>query len=341
MVDVITHDPKDLEKMKVTTLADPETLCRVTRRISSGCLSLDHILGGNNETGWGWPVRRVVEVYGDSQAGKSMLATEMSGETMRAGGIAAYADTEIAQDPERMEVLGVAPKGLLMCYPNTVDGVVNYLREFIEYKNKKIGKAAPLSFVWDSVAAIATQAELEKGEEEGTEGKGYPDVPRAISKTLRQIVSEIADNNVLFFLTNQTRQKLGQMFTDGVVTTGGNAIRFYASVRLEVQTIGKIKDEAKRKIIGSQVQATTVKNRLAIPYQVTKLPVYFKYGINEADATFEYLLDNKLIVQKEKGSPWYTVPDLKLDKAFMKKEWTQIFIDNVDAITTLVEGVAA
>lgn len=324
---ILVHEADELKKLKVTRLSDPETLCRVETRISSQCMPLDHALGG------GYPVRRVVELYGDNSTGKSMLAAGAIADTQRIGGVAAYADTEIAQDPTRMLILGVDEKSLLMCYPNTVDGVFEYLREFIAYKNRKFGLATPLTFVWDSVAAIATMAELEKSEKEGIEGKQYPDVARALSQAFRQVVHEVAENNVLFLLTNQTRQKLGVMFGDGATTTGGMAIRFYASIRVELESRGLIKDD--KRVIGANVQATTVKNRLHPPYQRVMLPVYYKYGVDEAEATLQYLLDTKLI-DHEKGAAWYTLNVCGEEVKFQKKGWNDIFIERAPAIESML-----
>lgn len=326
--EVQTEEKKSTKKPKfiVQTLADPETLCRVDTWISTQCLPLDFILGGK-----GLPVRRVVEIYGDNSTGKSLLATAVCAETQRMGGMAAYADCEIAQHPPRMEVLGIKPAELLYCNPKTVDDVFEALDEFISYRNAK-HPGVPLTFVWDSLAAIATMAELEHSEKDGVEGRQYPDVPRALSQAYRQNINKFAEQNVLFLITNQTREKLGLFVGDGVATTGGKATKFYASIRIELQTRGKIKDN--KRVIGANVQATIVKNRLAAPYQTALLPVYYKFGIDEAEATLEYLKDAGIVTV---SGPWYTMNGD--ENKFQRKQWPDIFVERFDEVAALLESL--
>lgn len=313
-------------KFVVQTLDDPETLCHVDTWISTQCLPLDFILGGK-----GIPVRRITEVYGDSSTGKSLLGAAVCAETQRIKGVAAYADCEIAQHPERLEQLGIDPKTLLYCTPGTVDEVFEALDEYIAYRNAKF-PGAPLTFVWDSVASIATMAELERSEKAGVEGKNYPDVARVLSQTLRQKVKTIAEQNVLLFVTNQTREKLGQLFGDGVGTTGGKALPFYASVRLELQSRGKIKDT--NRIIGANVNVTVVKNRLSAPYQHVLVPLYYAYGMDEAEATLNFMKDYGLITV---SGAWYTLQGR--EAKFQSKQWSDIFLNEFEHIAGLLEGL--
>lgn len=314
-------------KFVVKTLADPETLCRVDTWISTQCLPLDFALGGK-----GLPVRRIVEAYGDNSTGKSLIATAVCVETQRIGALAGYADCEVAQHPPRMQTLGVDPAKLLYDNPHTVDEVFELLDEWIKYRDDKYGRATPLTFVWDSLAAIATMAELERSEKEGVEAKNYPDVPRALSVAYRQNAHKIAECNVLFFITNQTRQKLGMFVSDGVATTGGEATKFYASVRIELQSRAKIKDG--NRIIGSNVQATVVKNRLAAPFKSVLLPMYYAFGLDEGEGTLNLLKDYGLV---EVDGAWYHFKGE--ESKFQKRQWADIFIERVDYITQLLENL--
>lgn len=311
-------------KFVVKTLADPEALCNVDTWISTQCLPLDWALGGR-----GLPVRRVIEAYGDNSTGKSLLGIGVCAETQRVGGVAGYADCEIAQYKPRVETLGVDVATLLYDNPHTVDEVFELLDEWIKYRDDKYGRATPLTFVWDSLAAIATMAELERSEKEGVEAKNYPDVPRALSVAYRQNIHKIAECNVLFFITNQTRQKLGMFISDGVATTGGEATKFYASVRIELQSRAKIKEGTR--IIGANVQATVVKNRLAAPFKTILIPVYYAFGMDEAECSLNVLKDLGAV---EVDGAWYHFKGE--EKKFQKKQWTEIFLERAEEIATML-----
>lgn len=312
-------------KIKVTILADPESLCHVTQWLSTGCLSLDTALAG------GFPVRRMIEIYGDNSTGKTLLTTQGIISTQEMGGFGVYADPETALDVNRLVELGVDPKMLAYVSPDTVDDVFQSLREMIKFKNKHLGKEGLLTYVWDSVASIATKDELEA---DSYEARNYPSAARSISGALRQIIREIADNNVCFLLTNQTRQKLGVMFGDGAVTYGGKAISFYSSVRIELQNTKKIRNGTKGPIVGVNTQATIVKNRLAPPFRVVQLPVYYDFGIDEAESVLELL---KVLGLVELGGAWYTLKLNGEEIKFQKKTFFDTFEERYDDISKLIE----
>lgn len=237
-------------KLKITTLSSPDALCHVTTRISSRCLPLDLILGG------GYPVRRIVEVFGDNSTGKTLLAVDAVIETQRMGALAAYGDVEIAVDESWLTKLGVDSSKLLYFNPNTIEDAVTGLIDFIAYKNKHFGIHTPLTFVWDSLAAIATKDEMEQSNKEGWEARQYPNAARLMSQAMHQLPAIIAENNVLFYVINQTREKIGVLYGDDISTYGGKAMSFYSTIRILLQTRGKIKTDAKE-VIGSNVEATT------------------------------------------------------------------------------------
>lgn len=333
--DTVKADDKVKKKAKfvVRTLTDPSSLCHVDTWISTQNVALDYVLGGK-----GLPVRRVVECYGDNSTGKSLLAAALCSEVQRMGGIAAYADCEIAQYPERLESLGIDNSKLLYCNPKTIADVFEALREFIKWRNDNYGKAVPLLFAWDSLAAITTMAMLERASSDGDENKAYPDVARVLSQTFSREINTIAEENVLMFITNQTRSKLGLFVGDGVATTGGEAVKFYSSIRIELETRAKLKNG--NEIIGANVLATPVKNRFAPPYRSVLIPVYYAYGMDECEATFNLLLDKKLIAH-EKGSPWYAVKFGEDEVKFQKKGWLDLFTSRTDEVIALLNTNSA
>jgi len=323
LADLIADAEKNA-KISVTKLSDPESLCHVSQWLSTGIMPLDIIMNG------GFPVRRITEIYGDNSTGKTLLATQAIISTQEQGGFSVYADPESALDPDRLKDLGVDNDKLAYIAPNTVDEVFKALIELIDFKNKHIGKDGLMTFVWDSVASIATMDELDA---DSYEARNYPTAARSISGAMRKIIREVASNNVCLVLTNQTRQKLGVMFGDGATTYGGKAIGFYSTMRIELQNRAKLKESNKR-IVGVQTQATVVKNRFGPPYRHTLLPVYYDYGIDEAECAFNMLKELDLL----KGKGWYTLQLGKQEHKFQKKTFSKVFDDHYDKIAELLES---
>lgn len=311
------------DRFFITLLADPETLARVEQWVSTRCLPLDKVMGG------GFPVRRISEIYGDNSTGKTLLATYAVMSTQEMGGMAVYADAEVAVGVERMIELGVNPKRLIYSDVNTVDDVFELLKRAIAKKNEILGKDGLLTFVWDSVAAIATKDELEST----PETKDYPRAAAAISKALRWAPRMIAENNVCAIFINQTREKLGQLFGDGVSTYGGQAIKFYSSIRLELENRAKLKAGAE--IIGVNTLCTTVKNRLHPPFQRVMLPVYYDHGISEPYAVLEYLKDRGII---SVSGAWYSMKLLDDELKFQRKTFPKTFEERFEQFEDLIWG---
>lgn len=328
--DVVKDAPTKKPKFIVRTMDDPGALCHVETWVSTQNVALDWALGGR-----GLPVRRIVEAYGDNSTGKSLLAAALCSEIQRMGGVASYADCEIAQYMGRLAALNIDPKTLLYSNPKTIDDVMEAMREHISWRNKKHGRNTPMVFAWDSLAAITTMAQIERAGKEGDENKSYPDVPRVLSQTLSREINTIAEENILLFVTNQTRQKLGMFVGDGATTTGGEAIKFYSSMRIELETRAKLKSG--KDVIGANVQATVVKNRFAAPYKSVLMPVYYEYGMDEAEATFNVMVE-RAIVDHEKGSSWYNITLGGVASKFQKKDWTDLFMNNTEAIIALLNG---
>lgn len=311
------------DKFFITLLSDPETLARVEQWISTRCLPLDKITGG------GFPVRRITEIYGDNSTGKTLLATQAAIATQEMGGMVVYADAEVALGVDRMVHLGVDPNRLIYSDINTVDEAFDLLKRAIDTKNKLLGKAGVLTFIWDSVAAIATKDELEAT----PETKDYPRAAAAISKALRWAPRVVAENNVCLILINQTREKLGQMFGDGVSTYGGKAIKFYASLRLELENRAKLK--AGTEIIGVNTLCTTVKNRLGPPFQQALLPVYYDHGISEPYAVLEYLKARGIITV---SGAWYSMTLAGEELKFQRKTFPEKFEEQFEKFEDLIWG---
>lgn len=319
---------KELQTFHITKLSDPTTLATVKDWLSTGCTPLDYALGG------GFPVRRITEIYGDNSTGKTLFAAQAVISTQELGGLSVFADAEIALGVDRMIELGIDPDRLIYADVNTVDDVMLLFEKSIEMKNKHLGQEAVMTFIWDSVAAIATKEEMEKTEDKGWEQRQYPAAARLISAAFRQIPRMVAQNNVCFIMTNQVRQNIGVMFGDGATTYGGNAIKFYSSLRLELQNRGKIKPD--KQVIGVKVDVIPVKNRLAPPYRTVRVPMYYKHGIDDDLAIFELLKTAGLLSQ---GGAWYTIILDEQEVKFQRKGFREIVAKHYDAILDLIENM--
>lgn len=326
-LDAIIADLQKDKKFTITVskLSDPGTLARVTQWVSTGNVALDTILGG------GFPVRRITEIYGDNSTGKSLLATMAAIDTQEQGGLVAYCDIEVALGYDRMIDLGVDPEQMIYVAPDTIDDVLTTLDKLIELKNKHYSKETILTFIFDSVAALATQDELET---DSYEVRNYPNAARYISAAMRKLKNKVAANNVCLILINQTREKLGVMFGDGVATYGGRAVGFYSTVRIELKNVGKLKSGSN--VVGVNTKATVVKNRLAPPYRQVTLPIYYSNaGISEALTVFNLLKSEGMLSQ---SGAWYTLFDgTDKELKFQQKNFPDVFDEHFDDIVILLE----
>jgi recombination protein RecA len=311
------------KKIDVTLLSEDTSPCTVSDWISTGCLALDRICGK------GLPVGRVVEIFGDESTGKSLIAEQLASVAQQDGHIVAYADTETAVSKDMMEEVGVNIKELIYASPDTVEDVFKFFDALIESKRDRSPETV-LVLIWDSIAATSSLQEMEKDYGQ----LGYPSQAKLISQGLRKITRMIAKDKVCLVLLNQIRENIGVMYGPKVTTFGGWAVKFHASIRIELSKAGKIK-MADKKTVGISTRAVTVKNKLSMPFQETVLPIYFGHGIDDARATLNYLKEHDLMVCP-KGAREYTIAIDGADVKVKSSEWQTFYDENYDAIEKMV-----
>lgn len=317
---------KGMSKMGVSLLSDPDSPCIVAKRLSTGCLVLDAIMGG------GLPLGRITEVFGEYSSGKSLIAAQAVAMAQQAGILAHYVDTETTVSLEMLAELGVNVDDLMYSAPDTIEDVFTIMENTILEKNK-IDKSQELLLVWDSVAA--SSAKFEEEAEYGKSAMGRH--AQIISGAMRKFIHLVSDSNVYCLFLNQTRQKIGVMFGDNTTTAGGMAIGFYSSIRLKLDLRAKLKAPSLRskkpRIVGMNTEVLCVKNKTSIPFRSATLPIYFGHGIDDAKATFLYLLDNGVI---EQSGAKYTLRWEDGEDTFSKKSFDKYFDENYDDIADLV-----
>lgn len=312
------------KKKQFASLADASILSRVSEFVSTGIPTIDLVMGG------GVPVGRMIEVYGDTSTGKSLLAAHILAETQHAGGIAVLMDPETATSVEIMESVGIDTETCIYTVPDTVEEVFKVIEDVLELKKEEAPDQL-MTIVWDSVAATTSEDELARASKDGI-GRGYPSHARLISQMCRILKAEIAKNRIAFVFINQTRQKLNIMFGDNTATFGGKAIPFYSSIRL-VMKKGKKLVDGKDFPYGIMVKIGCVKNKVAPPFRDCQCPVIFGEGLDPAGAAFWWLRDKKLLVTK--GS-WYILEILGQELKFQAKNFEGIYYDYENYIVELL-----
>ena len=275
--------------------------------ISTGSLCLDIALGIG-----GLPKGRVVEIYGPESSGKTTLTLHAIAEAQKAGGTAAFVDAEHALDPVYAEKLGVNVDELLVSQPDTGE-------QALEITDMLVRSGAVDVVVVDSVAALTPKAEIE-----GDMGDSHVGLQaRLMSQALRKLTGNIKRSNTLVIFINQIRMKIGVMFGNPETTTGGNALKFYSSVRLDIRRTGAIKQGDE--VVGNDTKVKVVKNKVAPPFRIATFEILYGEGISREGELIELGVAHKLI---EKAGAWYSYNGDRIGQG--KEKVRQFLKDNPD-----------
>ncbi len=294
--------------------------------ISTGSLGLDIALGIG-----GLPKGRIVEIYGPESSGKTTLALHVVAEAQKTGGTCAFVDAEHALDPVYAKKLGVNIDDLLISQPDAGE-------QALEIADTLVRSGAISVLVVDSVAALVPRAELE-----GDMGDSHMGLQaRLMSQALRKLTSSISKSNCLVIFINQIRQKIGIMFGNPETTSGGNALKFYASVRLDIRRIGAIKD--KDDIIGNQTRVKVVKNKVAPPFRTVEFDIMYGEGISKNGEIVDLGVSADII---EKSGSWFSYNEQRIGqgrenvKNFLNEnsEIAKEIEDKIKGNTVLVEEI--
>ncbi len=270
-------------KGSIMKLGDNNTMDVET--ISTGSLSLDIALGAG-----GLPFGRVIEVYGPESSGKTTLTLEVIAQAQREGKVCAFVDAEHALDPIYAEKLGVNINDLLVSQPDTGE-------QALEICDMLTRSGAIDIIVVDSVAALTPKAEIE-----GDMGDSHMGLQaRMLSQAMRKLTGNLKKSNTMLIFINQIRMKIGVMFGNPETTTGGNALKFYASVRLDIRRIGAVKNGDE--IVGNETRVKVVKNKIAPPFKQAEFQILYGQGINSLGELIELGVKNGFV---EKAGAWYS-----------------------------------
>jgi recombination protein RecA len=281
--------------------------------ISTGSLGLDIALGVG-----GLPKGRIVEIYGPESSGKTTLALHTVAEAQKKGGICAFVDAEHALDPVYARKLGVDLENLLISQPDTGE-------QALEICDTLVRSGAIDVLVVDSVAALTPRAEIE-----GEMGDSLPGLQaRLMSQALRKLTASISRSNTMVIFINQIRMKIGVMFGSPETTTGGNALKFYASVRLDIRRIGSVKD--RDEVVGNQTRVKVVKNKLAPPFKQVEFDIMYGEGVSKTGELIDLGVKAGVI---EKSGAWFSYNSQRLGQG---RENAKLFLRDNPELAREVE----
>ena len=281
--------------------------------ISTGSLSLDLALGIG-----GLPKGRVIEIYGPEASGKTTLALQVIAEAQKSGGICGFIDAEHALDPVYANKLGVQTEELLISQPDTGE-------QALEIADTLIKSGSISVLVVDSVAALTPRAEIEG--EMGDHHVGLQS--RLMSQALRKLTSSISKTNTMVIFINQIRMKIGVMFGNPETTSGGNALKFYSSVRMDIRRIGAIKD--KDQIIGNSTRVKVVKNKVSPPFKVVEFDLMYGKGISKTGELIDLGAKAEIV---EKAGAWYAYKGEKIGQG---RENAKIYLEKNPKVAAEIE----
>ena len=304
---------KQFGKGSIMRLGEGEAI-RDIEVVSTGSLGLDIALGVG-----GLPRGRVVEIYGPESSGKTTLTLQVIAEMQKQGGVSAFIDAEHALDAQYAEKLGVNLQDLLISQPDTGE-------QALEIVDALVRSGSVDLIVVDSVAALTPKAELE-----GDMGDSLPGLQaRLMSQALRKLTATIQKTNTMVIFINQIRMKIGVMFGSPETTTGGNALKFYASVRLDIRRIGSIKkgDE----VIGSETKVKVVKNKVAPPFKSAEFDILYGEGISREGEIIDMGVEARIV---EKSGAWYAYQGEKIGQG---KDNAREFLRENPALAVEIEN---
>jgi recombination protein RecA len=309
----LTQIEKQFGKGSIMRLGDRIDTAGV-QAISTGCISFDAALGVG-----GFPKGRVVEIYGPESSGKTTIALHAIAQSQKNGGSAAFIDAEHAMDANYAKMLGVNTEELLVSQPDSGE-------QALEISEVLVRSGAIDILVVDSVAALVPKAELE-----GEMGDSLPGLQaRLMSQALRKLTAIVSKSNTCMVFINQIREKIGVMFGNPETTTGGRALKFYSSIRVDIRRIASIKDGDV--VVGSRTRVKIVKNKCAPPFREAEFDIIYNQGISYEGDLVDQAVDKKLI---EKSGAWYSYKGERLGQG---RDNAKLFIREHPEIASVLDG---